>query len=192
MAVPPLCAIVAVCKASKGIGNKGSLPWGRSLPNEMKHFARVTTNTTDPDKCNAVVMGRRTWESIPENRRPLPRRINIVISSGLCQESVPEGVKVAKSFDEALEIAGTGCCKGQSRVERIFVIGGTQVYVDAMRHPAMDTVYLTEVLGQFECDTFLNIDTRKFTDIEDPAVTNEEQEENGIRYKYRVLKKIPQ
>jgi dihydrofolate reductase len=72
--------IVAATK-NNGIGTAGKLPW--RLPQEMQYFARVTTG--DPDgtgkgKKNAVVMGRATWESIPRRFRPLPGRINFVIS----------------------------------------------------------------------------------------------------------------
>ncbi|OQR77513.1 dihydrofolate reductase-like [Tropilaelaps mercedesae] len=189
MSALPLCVVVAMCKTSKGIGHQGSLPWGSKLPKEMKHFARVTTQTSDPNKCNAVIMGRRTWESIPEKRKPLPRRFNIVISSTLSQDSVPNDVQIARSFEEALELA-QNIRRPDKAVERIMVIGGTQVYEEAVRHRSIDTVYLTEILAEFECDTFLNLDETKFADVYDVAVSKDEQEENGIHYRYRVLKKI--
>ncbi len=62
-----------------GIGSKGTLPWPR-LSNEMKYFRRMTTGCKDSAKRNAVVMGRRTWESIPEQHRPLGNRLNIVLT----------------------------------------------------------------------------------------------------------------
>ena len=70
--------IVAATK-NNGIGQAGKLPW--HLPQEMQYFARVTTGEPDGiGKKNAVVMGRATWESIPRRFRPLPGRINLVIS----------------------------------------------------------------------------------------------------------------
>ena len=71
-----LTLIVAATK-SNGIGQNGRLPW--RLPQEMAYFARVTSNAPE-GKRNAVVMGRNTWESIPTKFRPLPRRLNLVIS----------------------------------------------------------------------------------------------------------------
>ena len=59
-----------------GIGSNGSLPW--KLPNEMRHFSKLTTGG---GKKNAVLMGRKTWESIPAKFRPLPGRFNVVLSS---------------------------------------------------------------------------------------------------------------
>lgn len=70
--------IVAACGPRLGIGKNGQLPW--NLPKEMKHFARMTTDTTDASLRNAVIMGRKTWESIPAKFRPLRRRLNVVLS----------------------------------------------------------------------------------------------------------------
>jgi dihydrofolate reductase len=62
----PISVIVATTQKG-GIGKDGTLPW--KLPGDMAHFKKVTTATT-PGKINAVIMGRKTWESIPENFRP--------------------------------------------------------------------------------------------------------------------------
>merc|ERR1719225_2033744 len=70
--------IVAACGKSLGIGLNGELPW--RLKSEMKYFAETTSRTTDPDKINAVIMGRKTWESIPLKFRPLKNRFNVVLS----------------------------------------------------------------------------------------------------------------
>ena len=70
--------IVAACGKSFGIGCNGELPW--RLRSEMKYFAETTSKTKDPNKRNAVIMGRKTWESIPSKFRPLKNRLNIVLS----------------------------------------------------------------------------------------------------------------
>lgn len=71
-------SIVVAATSEMGIGYKGKLPW--KLPNEMKNFVALTTNTNDPNKQNAVFMGSNTWKSIPEQHRPLKNRINIVLT----------------------------------------------------------------------------------------------------------------
>ena len=70
--------IAAACGKSLGIGVNGELPW--RLKSEMKYFASTTTKTKDSVKKNAIVMGRKTWESIPLKFRPLKNRLNIVLS----------------------------------------------------------------------------------------------------------------
>lgn len=69
--------IVAV-DSRGGIGRNGGIPW--RLPHELVRFAQLTTATTDPEKKNAVLMGRKVWESIPSKFRPLKNRLNIVLS----------------------------------------------------------------------------------------------------------------
>ena len=70
--------IVAACKQTHGIGVAGQLPW--SLRGDMQFFKQLTRSTQDPLKRNAVVMGRKTWQSIPERFRPLDDRLNVVLS----------------------------------------------------------------------------------------------------------------
>ena len=81
----PFSLVVAVCKTAtgeSGIGLKGGLPW-HYIPKEMKHFANTTSHVAEEcsKKKNAVVMGRKTWESIPEGNRPLKNRLNVVLTS---------------------------------------------------------------------------------------------------------------
>ena len=69
--------VVAAAK-NMGIGKEGGLPW--SLPGDMAYFKDLTSRTRDAAKQNAVIMGRRTWESIPAKFRPLKGRINVVLT----------------------------------------------------------------------------------------------------------------
>ena len=90
------------------IGHNNKLLW--NISSEIKHFKETTSGCT-------VVMGRKTWESIPAKFRPLPDRNNIVISRSV---SFLEGAEVFSSFEEALE-------KAQSYGKKVFVIGGAQI-----------------------------------------------------------------
>ncbi|MFI7743577.1 dihydrofolate reductase [Kocuria rhizosphaericola] len=105
------------------IGRAGTMPW--SLPEDMAFFRRTTTG-------HPVIMGRRTWESFPERFRPLPGRTNIVITSS--PERVDRGpdagaVLTAASYAEAVRLARTS-----PGAERIWVIGGGEVYRQALDH----------------------------------------------------------
>ena len=88
----PVAAIVA-CTQDGGIGKEGKLPW--KLSGDMAFFKRVTLDTENtPDVRNAVIMGRKTWESIPNSFRPLPGRLNVVLSRSPTTLNLPEGVVV--------------------------------------------------------------------------------------------------
>lgn len=70
--------VVAATVPEFGIGFNGSIPW--RIPEDLKFFKETTTSTKDESKQNAVIMGRKTWESIPSKYRPLPSRLNIVLT----------------------------------------------------------------------------------------------------------------
>ncbi len=139
-------AIVVAADAARGIGRANGLPW--KLPTEMAYFKRVTSEAR-PGQQNAVVMGRKTYESIPSKFRPLKGRLNVVLSRS-SDVSAEEGVTVCPSLEDALAKVA-----GQSTIDQVFVIGGGSVYEVALRHPQCSRVYITRVHGVFDCDTFL-------------------------------------
>ncbi|MCR4338144.1 MAG: dihydrofolate reductase [Candidatus Omnitrophica bacterium] len=169
----PFSLIVAVDQKF-GIGKDGLLPW--SLPGELKHFKNITTTTKDPQKKNVVIMGRRTWESLPEKFRPLPQRINIVLSR---QEKIefPEGVRKFIQLEDALEYCEQNL---QGRIENIFIIGGAQVFQQSMAYPACSQIHLTRIHQDFHCDTFFPQDFSHFRKISD----SETMVEKGIPYSF--------
>jgi len=143
--VQPFSVIVAATQ-KWGIGIEGRLPW--RLPEDMVHFKKVTTAEAAPGKLNAVIMGRKTWESIPERFRPLPGRVNLVLTSAAAAE-YPEGVLTADSLPSALE-----ALERRGDVARSFVIGGQRVYSEALSSPLCECIYLTRVGLDVACDAF--------------------------------------
>lgn len=154
-----------------GANADGKLPW--SLPEDMKYFKELTSKTSDCNKKNAVIMGRKTWESIPGKFRPLVGRVNVILSRGdtgtplVGVKESPEQtpVRLSSSLDSALAMLSEP--EYQETVENIFVIGGGQVYADAMQSPLLEAIHLTLVESAegdaVECDTFMpKIDTEKF------------------------------
>jgi len=131
MSDPLISLIVAV--ANNGvIGNKGALPW--RIPEDMRWFRMHTLN-------KPVLMGRKTWESLP--KKPLPKRENVIVThdSGY----VAEDASVATSFDAAIAAAAGS--------PEIVVIGGASLYAEAL--PRAGRIYLTNVGISPEGDVFM-------------------------------------
>lgn len=163
--------IVAVDQAN-GIGKNNTMVW--QLPTDLKHFANVTTRTQDPMKINAIIMGRNTWESLPEKHRPLKGRANIVLSRNHDFE-LPSGVVLAHSLDEALQKIAK-----MNNIESIHVIGGAKVFDEAINHPNCTKIYLTKLSQKFDCDAFFPPIPKNFklTHSRGP------QQENGIEFEF--------
>ncbi|KAJ7555237.1 hypothetical protein O6H91_05G027800 [Diphasiastrum complanatum] len=147
--------IVVAATREHGIGKNGKLPW--NLPSDLKYFKKITSETLCSSKRNAVIMGRRTWESIPSKFRPLPGRLNVVLSRSsdniIRAEAANEDVLVSKSLKAALQMLATPQFSGL--VESVFIIGGGEVFREAMSSPHCDAIHLTEIETIFECDTFM-------------------------------------
>lgn len=145
MSVVPLpkFAIMVACTPMGGIGCNGTLPW--NVPQDLHHFRSVTTRTFDPKKTNAVIMGRKTWDSLPN--KPLVKRRNIVLSR--TQHVSTSVADVHPTLDDALKTL-----QSADDIESIFVIGGAQVFAEALKHPSCAYAYVTTIGHPFECDAF--------------------------------------
>lgn len=124
--------IVAALARGGVIGRDGGIPW--RLPEDIARFKQLTTGHT-------VVMGRRTWDSLPERFRPLPNRRNVVVTRN--PEWHAEGAERAESIEDALRLLA-----GERDV---FVIGGAEIYAAAL--PLADSLELTEIELDVEGDT---------------------------------------
>ncbi|EDW14131.1 dihydrofolate reductase [Drosophila mojavensis] len=177
--------IVAVCE-NFGIGFKGDLPW--RLKSELKYFSRRTKRINDPSKRNVVIMGRKTYFGVPPSKRPLPDRLNIVLSTTLTQKELPEGVLLCGSLDEAMQtLEKKPLC---DQVENIWIVGGSGVYAEAMESPRCHRLYITKIQERFECDTFFPHIPASFHEVELTEDTpHGVQEENGIKFEYKILEK---
>ena len=144
--------VAAFDRRTRGLGAAGRIPW--SVPEDWAHFRRLTTETRDPQRQNAVVMGRVTYESIGQLNRPLPGRINVVLSS-------------TGAF-RSLEAALVGAVA--QNAETVFVAGGEAVYREALALPRCTAVHVTEIdLPASEAEGEAPAFDRFFPDI-DPEV----------------------
>ncbi|KAH8369457.1 hypothetical protein KR009_011274 [Drosophila setifemur] len=174
--------IVAVCE-NQGIGFNGDLPW--HLKSELKYFSRTTKLKSDPGKRNAVIMGRKTYFGVPESKRPLPERQNIVLSSTLQPKDLPEDVVICPSLEAAMQRL-----ESENQVENVWIVGGSGVYAEAMASPRCHRLYITRIQKQFKCDTFFPPIPDSFCEVPpDPDTPLGMQEENGIQFEYTVLEK---
>jgi dihydrofolate reductase/thymidylate synthase len=163
-------ALVVAADEHNGIGKNNTLIW--RLPADMKHFTEITTNTRNPYLKNAVIMGRKTWESLPEKHRPLKNRFNIILSRNSAQQLQSEQPQPDVLWADSLDAALKMCVSGQ--VENVFVIGGAKVYAEAINHPDCKTVYLTRIHKTFDCDAFFpKIDEKIFTMKEQSEIKRE-------------------
>jgi len=163
---------------------RGELPWKR-LPGDMKYFKRVTSETKTDGSRNAVVMGRKTWDSIPEKFRPLSGRVNVILTRSPEKYSdldTDDDVLVCNSLPSALERL-----KDNSRkLERVWIIGGAQIYNEALQLSGLEEIHVTRVQKDFECDTFLKLDPGKFKEIS----KSDEEVFQEIPYSFTVLKPL--
>ena len=144
-------SIVAAVARGGVISRGGAIPWW--LPEDMQRFRTLTMG-------HPVVMGRRTWDSLPARFRPLPGRRNVVVTRNRAWHA--DGAERAGSVADALRLLGSA--------PQVFVIGGGELYADAF--PLADELLLTEIDAEVEGDTFFP--------SWDPATFQEESREQHV------------
>ena len=151
--------LIAAVARNGVIGRDNRLPW--HLPADLKHFKALTTG-------HAVIMGRKTWESLPEKFRPLPGRQNIVVTRKAGYAAA--GANVVTSLADAVAAAGGS---------EAFVIGGADLYVAAL--PLADRLQLTEIDADYDGDTwFPPRDPRQWRE----TVRDAQRDEAGTGYAF--------
>lgn len=206
--------IVATLLPSFGIGYKNSLPW--RLRKEMKYFKSVTTKQISPNHKNAVIMGRKTWESIPIKFRPLSGRYNVILTRQEDpkklflgrknegdegdEDNDEDNVKFEKSIDVALNNL-----INDEKIGKIFIIGGCEIYEKSLINGKVDNLLITEIQqlnkNIIEMDTFLNKDyilknfeKKNFDELQkfigDDIILNDDVIiEGDFEYKYTLYKR---
>ena len=137
-----MITLIVAYDEERAIGKDGDIPW--KLPEDMKHFKELTMGGT-------VIMGRKTWDSLPDRFKPLPGRGNIVLTRtpGLFKMAKlakpPVGVLCAKSLEDAIHLA---------EGSEIFIIGGGEIYKYALAADLVDRIVASEVKGRHGGDVF--------------------------------------
>jgi len=165
MSHPPIGMIWAQASANGVIGVDGAMPW--HIPEDLAHFREVTAGST-------VIMGRKTWESLPPRFRPLPGRLNIVLTRDASWSS--EGALTAGSVDAALAAAADADSP-------IWIMGGGEIY--ALFLPLASRLEVTEVRGDFAGETFApHVDPTRWQPEVEPANADFATSSTGAEYRF--------
>ena len=128
--------IIAAMAKNRVIGINNKIPW--NIPNDLKYFKRLTSQNK-----SAVVMGRKTWDSLPI--KPLPNRRNYVLTKNNFHTTFPDGL-VLKEPDDIIHL--------KKMYNEIWIIGGEAIYDEYINKPYIDRIYLTEINATFDGDTY--------------------------------------
>jgi len=165
-------SIIVAMDRKQGIGINNTLPW--KLSKDLKNFARLTKGCGK----NAIVMGRKTYESIGN---PLRKRSNIVLSTTM---ENTDGIVVCRNVKEVLEY----CIENQ--FDEVWIIGGATIYDEFLNIMGIiDNIYITLIDYVFECDTFLNFTnySNSFTCYSNIADIDNGYNVNFLKYKKKEI-----
>ena len=176
-------SIILAVDEKNGIGRDNSLAW--SISADMKYFKNITTKTQDLAKHNAVIMGRRTWESIPRKFRPLPQRVNCILTRQIQNDDIGSPIDDFVLYFNSLEHCISEL-ESRQNVEEIFIIWWAHLYNQVLNHEMLDKIYLTKVKWDHSCDVFFDgIPEHDFV-VES---YNDWEKEKDIEYSFWVYKR---
>lgn len=188
--------LIVACQPNQGIGQAGKIPW--YLPEDLDYFSKVTKGHYPNDPSlpkNVVVMGRKTWESIPLAHRPLKDRINIILSKN--PSSVTDNYPIENQ--DLLVLSHLDDIFNYFRKQHfshklgdIYVIGGKSIYQYFLENIALNRIYLTEVFTNHECDvTFPQINSPEnyyhLTSCSEVLTSRQ-----GPQYQFKVYQRYPE
>lgn len=156
-----MISIIAAMDEKRGLGRNNQMAW--NIPGELKRFKEITTP-------HPIIMGRKTFESIG---RVLPGRLNIIITRN--PDFKVDGAVVVSSIEEAIKKAE------EIDKNEVFIIGGGQIFKEAIEKNLVDKMYLTLVEGDYQADTF-------FPDYSNfKIIKSDKGEAGGFKYSFLEL-----
>ena len=132
--------IIIAFDTNFGIGKNNTIPW--NIKEDLTNFREITTFTKDENRQNTIIMGRKTWESLPY--KPLKNRKNVIISKTL------KGTNIYESIEEAIIQSEEG--------ENIYIIGGKGIYEECLRKNIVKGAHISKISGNYECDVMIDKD----------------------------------
>lgn len=157
---------IVAASQNGAIGVKGDLPW--HIPEDLKFFK-------DKTKGSVIVMGRKTYDSLG---KPLPNRLNIVVSRSAKPSDFPEAVMLFSDITAAVEAAKiAGREKG---LDEVFIVGGSEIYKQTLKLGLVNRIYLTRIHTEVDGDAFYpDVDTKLFKLTEDLP-----REDDNFKYQF--------
>lgn len=167
--------IIVAASKNMVIGKGNDIPW--HLPTDLNYFKRMTLNSY------GVVMGRKCWDSIPKKFRPLPNRLNFVVTRN---ESFKEiGAHNVYELDFFIHVYKKAHLYVIDNPKYdLYIIGGSQIYKEAFKYA--DRIYLTHIDAEIEGDVYLEGFNRDEWELSEAS---EYQEENGLRFRFETYLK---
>lgn len=147
-----IVSLILACTLDGGIGNNNKIPW--DIKDDMLKFKKITIETEDKTKKNALIMGSKTYMSLPVKK--LKDRINIVISRTDENNKMYRDNDIIKFY--SIDIA-LNYCYNNNNIEKIYVIGGSYLYNYFLENNKLIySIYLSIIKDNYECDTSINIE----------------------------------
>ena len=166
-----IVSIIAAVAKNRVIGKNNQLIW--NLPKDMKFFMDSTMG-------KFIITGRKNYESIPEKYRPLKNRTNIIVTRN--HNYLAEGCTVVNSISDGINLAR------ENGEEECFIIGGGQIYQQALEGKMVDKLYITHVDGEFEGDTFFpEVDYNNWKST--LVMSNEADQKNPLDFSVIIYEK---
>lgn len=135
------------------LGKDNALAW--NIPEDLRYFKDITTKTQDLAKLNAVIMWRKTWESIPAKFKPLSNRVNCILTKDIKRNDTN-----AKIDDFVMYFNSLWTCilslEKRENIESIFVIWWASLYNELIKSDLVDTIYITKIKWDYNCDRFFD------------------------------------
>ena len=166
-----IVSMIAAVAKNRVIGKNNQLIW--NLPKDMKFFMDSTMG-------KFIITGRKNYESIPEKYRPLKNRTNIIVTRN--HNYIAKGCTVVNSISDGINLAR------ENGEEECFIIGGGQIYQQALEGKMVDKLYITHVDGEFEGDTFFpEVDYNNWKST--LVMSNEADQKNPLDFSVIIYEK---
>ncbi|XP_045465554.1 dihydrofolate reductase-like [Harmonia axyridis] len=175
--------LIGVVSENMGIAKNGKLPF--SLPKEYEFYMRITRETVDKSKKNVVIMGRKSWDCLEDHEKPMPGRINFILTSQK-DFKLPE-CSDTYIFNSWQEIESKLVdAQFQKTYETIWVVGGNRIYDEAQKSKHFYRAYISKVRKFSDCDAFFPELVKNVKRVKDENVPQGLQMENDLTWEVEV------